>query len=66
MAAAGLDIEQLFFLFIIVPVMVLFFVVFGLFSRWSYKATGHPAVAGVANALIFAWAIAVTFPMVQQ
>ncbi|MBK1669604.1 alpha/beta hydrolase [Rhodovibrio sodomensis] len=66
MAAAGLDLEQLFFLFIIVPVMVLFFVVFGLFSRWSYKATGHPAVAGVANALIFAWAIAVTFPMVQQ
>ncbi len=66
MAAAGLDIEQLFFLFIIVPVMVLFFVVFGLFSRWSYKATGHPAVAGVANALIFAWAVAVTFPMVQQ
>ena len=66
MAAAGLDIEQLFFLFIIVPVMVLFFIVFGLFSRWSYKATGHPAVAGVANALIFAWAIAVTFPMVQQ
>ena len=66
MAAAALDIEQLFFLFIIVPVMVLFFVVFGLFSRWSYKATGHPAVAGVANALIFAWAIAVTFPMVQQ
>ncbi|MBK1698746.1 alpha/beta hydrolase [Rhodovibrio salinarum] len=65
MAAAALDIEQLFFLFIIVPVMVLFFLVFGLFSRWSYKTTGHPAVAGIANALIFAWAIGVTFPMVQ-
>jgi dienelactone hydrolase len=66
MAAAALDLDDLFFLFIIVPVMVLFFIVFGLFSRWSYQATGHPAVAGLANALIFAWAIAVTFPMVQQ
>jgi dienelactone hydrolase len=65
MAAAALDLDDLFFLFIIVPVMVLFFAVFGAFSRWAYQTTHHPAVAGLANALIFAWAVAVTFPMVQ-
>ncbi len=62
-AAVALDFERLFFLVIIVPVMVLFFVVHGLLSRWSYLHTGHPFVAGVANAIAFAWAIGVTFPL---
>ena len=58
-----LDFERLFFLIIIVPVVVLFFLVQGLFSAWIYRATGHPLAAGLANALAFAWAIGVTFPM---
>jgi pimeloyl-ACP methyl ester carboxylesterase len=61
--AVALDFQRLFFLVIIVPVMVVFFVVYGLFSRWAYRRTGHPLVAGIANAAAFAWAISVTFPM---
>ncbi len=61
--AVALDFERLFFLVIIVPVILLFFLVYGLFSRWTYRQTGHPAVAGVASALAFAWAIGVTFPL---
>ena len=61
--AVALDLERLFFLIIIVPVIVLFFVVYGLFSGWTYARTGHPFVAGIANAVAFAWAIGVTFPL---
>jgi pimeloyl-ACP methyl ester carboxylesterase len=61
--AVALDFERLFFLVIIVPVIVLFFVVYGLFSGWSYRATGHPFVAALANAAAFGWAIGVTFPL---
>jgi hypothetical protein len=61
--AVALDFERLFFLLIIVPVILLFFLVYGLFSTWAYRRTGHPCVAGLANAVAFAWAIAVTFPL---
>jgi pimeloyl-ACP methyl ester carboxylesterase len=61
--AVALDVERLFFLIIIVPVIVLFFLVYGMFSRWAYASTGHPFVAGFANAVAFAWAIGVTFPL---
>ncbi len=62
--AVALDFERLFFLVIIVPVILLFFLVYGLFSRWTYARTGHPAAAGVASAVAFAWAIGVTFPLI--
>lgn len=62
--ATALDFERLFFLIIIVPLIVLFFLFFGLASRWAYARTGHPWVAGIANAVAMAWAITVTFPMV--
>jgi pimeloyl-ACP methyl ester carboxylesterase len=61
--AVALDFERLFFLLIIVPVIVLFFLVYGLFSTWVNRHTGHPFVAGIANAVAFAWAIGVTFPL---
>jgi pimeloyl-ACP methyl ester carboxylesterase len=61
--AVALDFERLFFLIIILPVIVPFFVVYGLFSAWSYRSTGHPLVAGIANGVAFAWAIGVTFPL---
>lgn len=64
MFAVALNLPKLFFLVILVPAMVAFFVVYGLFSAWSYRRTGHPLVAALANALAFAWAIAVTFPVV--
>jgi pimeloyl-ACP methyl ester carboxylesterase len=62
--AVILNPEKLFFLVIIVPVILLLFLAFGLLSRWTYAATHHPLPGALANALIFAWAIAVTFPMI--
>ncbi len=61
--AVALDPHRLFFLAIIVPVIVPFFMVYGLLSRWIYTSTGHPLIAGAASALAFAWAIGVTFPL---
>jgi pimeloyl-ACP methyl ester carboxylesterase len=61
--AVALDLEQLFFLIIITPVIVAFLVVYGFFSTWAYRATGHPAVGGFANALAFAIVIGATFPV---
>ena len=61
--AVALDFERLFFLLIILPVIVPFFLVYGLFGRWAYRRTNHPLVGAVANAVVFAWAIGVTFPM---
>jgi hypothetical protein len=63
-AAIALNPQRLFFLAIIVPAILLLFIVYGLFSRWVGRASGHPAVAAVANALAFGAFIAVTFPLV--
>lgn len=62
--AIALDPGRLFFLAIIVPAVLLLFLMYGLFSRWVFQRTGHPAVAAVANALAFGCFIAVTFPLV--
>jgi dienelactone hydrolase len=61
--AIALDLPRLFFLIIMAPAMLLFFIVFGLLSGWCRTETNHPAVGALSNALIFALAIAVTFPM---
>jgi pimeloyl-ACP methyl ester carboxylesterase len=57
---------KLFFLAIIVPAILLLFVAFGIISRLSLRATGHPLPGAIANAAVFAWGIAVTFPMVVR
>jgi pimeloyl-ACP methyl ester carboxylesterase len=62
--AIALNPYRLFFLALIVPAILLLFIVYGLFSRWVGRRTGHPAVAAVANALAFGSFIAVTFPLV--
>ena len=64
--AIALDLERLFFLIIIVPAILLLFLVYGLLSGWAYGRTGQPLVGGLANAFAFAWAIAVTFPLVAM
>jgi hypothetical protein len=61
--AVALDFQRLFFLIIIVPIMVLFLLVYGLIASWTYRATGHPFVGAIANAVAFAWAISTTFPL---
>jgi pimeloyl-ACP methyl ester carboxylesterase len=59
--AVTLDFEGLFFLILIAPVMVLFYVVFGLMGRWVAARCG-PATSGVALGFILAWALGVSFP----
>lgn len=64
--AVALSFEDLFFLLIIAAVIVVYFLVYGLFSKWIYRATGHPAVGAIANAVAFAWALAAVFPMLSR
>ncbi|HJL40318.1 MAG TPA: alpha/beta hydrolase [Myxococcales bacterium LLY-WYZ-16_1] len=61
--AVVLSFEDLFFLLIISFVILLYFGIYGLFGEWVYRATGHPAPGAVTNAVAFAWALAVVFPM---
>lgn len=60
--AVALDFEGLFFLLIIAPVIVLFFLVHGSMGRAFAKQSG-PLTAGLALGLILAWALGVSFPM---
>lgn len=61
--AVALSFEELFFLLIIAGVIVIYFLVYGMFSRWIYTATGHPAAGAIANAVAFAWALTAVFPL---
>jgi hypothetical protein len=62
--AVALDFDGLFFLLLIVPLMVPVLIVFGLLSRWTWRATGSPFIAAISNSLALSWAISVTFPWV--
>jgi hypothetical protein len=62
--AVGLDPRRLFFLVIIVPAILVLFLIYGVLSTWAYRRMGHPAVGGLTNAVAFAWALGVTFPLV--
>ncbi len=62
-AAVALDFKRLFFLLIIIPVIVLFFTIFGLMGGWVGRRTGSPCASAIALGLILAWAIGVSFPM---
>lgn len=61
--AVALDFQALFFLVIILPVIVLFFLLFGMMAGWVGRRTGLPAAAGLGLGLVLAWALGVTFPM---
>ncbi len=64
MLAIVLNLQELFFLVIIVPAILLLFVVYGLMSGWVNARTRHPWVGATANAVVFALATSVTFPIV--
>ncbi len=64
--AVVLNFKKLFFLILIIPIILTFFIIYGFFSGWVNRRTGNPLVGGAANALAFAWAIAVTFPMLSR
>lgn len=60
--AVSLDFENLFFLIMIAPVIVLFYLVFGSAGRSVGKQSG-PSAPGVALGLALAWALGVSFPL---
>lgn len=63
--AALLDPDRLMFLFIIVPVLALFFLLHGLMGRWIGQR-GGPISAGVGLGLCLAWSLGVSFPLFQS
>jgi len=63
--AVALDFERLFFLIIAMPVILGFFLIFGLMGRWVGRRTGSALASGIALGLILAWSLGVTFPMFQ-
>ncbi|MEL6208109.1 MAG: alpha/beta hydrolase, partial [Pseudomonadota bacterium] len=60
--AVALDFEGLFFLVLILPVILLFFMIFGTMGRWIGRRSG-PLAQGLGLGLILAWAIGVSFPL---
>ena len=62
-AAVALDPERLFFLVMIAPVIVLFYLTFGAMGRVSAARSG-PLAAGFGLGLVLAWALGVAFPMI--
>lgn len=63
MGAVALNFDRLMFLLIILPVILLFFLIFGTMSGWIGRRTGLPAIAGAGFGLMLAWALGVTFPL---
>lgn len=62
--AVALDFEGLFFLILIAPVLVLFYLVFGPMAQQASKRAG-PLTSGIALGVILAWALGVSFPLFQ-
>ena len=60
--AVALDFSGLFFLLLIAPVIVLFYLVFGTMGRAVARRSGA-AAAGIGLGLTLAWALGVSFPL---
>ncbi len=63
--ALALNPSRLFFLALIVPAILVLFICYGLMSRWCFRQTHHPLIAGIALALTFGWFMAAFFPLVR-
>ncbi|WP_200281208.1 alpha/beta hydrolase [Rhabdochromatium marinum] len=62
--AVVLNLNELFFLVIIVPAILLLFIVYGWLDFLSYRRTWQPWLGALASALVFALSITATFPVV--
>ncbi|MDX5402953.1 MAG: alpha/beta hydrolase [Rhodobacterales bacterium] len=60
--AVALDPGELFFLVLIAPVILLFYVIYGLMGRWVARRSGATAAA-LGLGLALAWALGVSFPL---
>jgi len=63
--AVALSFEDLFFLLIIAAAIIPYFLLYGLLSGWTYRATGHPFVSALPSAVAFAWTLAAVFPFLS-
>jgi dienelactone hydrolase len=61
--AVALDFERLMFLVIVLPVILLFFLLFGALGSWVARASGRVLAAGAGLGLFLGWALGVTFPL---
>ncbi len=61
--AVALDFEGLFFLLMIAPVIILFWLTMGVMGR-AFSARSGPLTAGLALGLVLAWALGVSFPLI--
>ncbi|WP_246716590.1 MULTISPECIES: alpha/beta fold hydrolase [unclassified Methylocystis] len=63
--AVALNPRRLFFLVIIAIVIVILLTVYGLVGRWVYARTRDPRAGALGAAFGLAWALAVTFPIID-
>jgi dienelactone hydrolase len=61
--AVALDMEDLFFLLLILPIILVFFILFGTLGGWVGRVLQRPATIGAGLGLFLGWALAVTFPL---
>ncbi|WP_328986796.1 alpha/beta hydrolase [Thiorhodovibrio winogradskyi] len=62
--AVALNLNELFFLVIIVPAILLLFFVYGWLGFLSYRRTWQPFLGAAASACVFALTVTATFPVV--
>ncbi len=55
--------RELFFLVLIAPLFVVYFVLYGLLSALVHRRSGTILVGALVNAVVFAWIVATTFPL---
>ncbi len=60
--AVALDFEGLFFVVLILPIILLFFLIYGTMGGWVGRRAG-PVAQGLGLGLCLAWAIGVSFPL---
>jgi hypothetical protein len=60
--AAALDPDRLMFVLLILPVIVLYFIVFGTIARPVSLRAGA-STAGLALGIVLAWSVAAAFPL---
>ncbi|PPD44783.1 MAG: alpha/beta hydrolase [Methylocystis sp.] len=63
--AVALNPRRLFFLVIIMLVIVILLTVYGLVGKWVYARTRDPRAGALGAAFGLAWALSVTFPIVD-
>ncbi len=61
--AVALDPERLFFLVLVMPVILLFYLTFGVIGGWVGRRSGSAFAMGIGLGIILAWALAATFPL---